>query len=66
LCSHPVKEVEVDRLGRLAAILSNLFSVGKASGRERVEVAAFGVGREHLLIAGDLGRDSKILSSIWE
>jgi hypothetical protein len=32
-------------------------SGNKALGPKRVDVSAFGVGEEHLLIAGDLGRD---------
>ena len=46
----------VDHLGQLAVVLRDLFSAGKASGRKRVEVSAFSVGREHLLVTRDLGR----------
>jgi hypothetical protein len=55
--SHPVEQAEVERLGQLAIVLVLVLTTGKALGRERVEIAAFGVGTEHLTVARDLGSE---------
>src|SRR5215218_62604 len=60
LCSHPVEQPEVDRLGQLSIVLADLIPTSKPLGGKGVEIPAFGKSREHLLIAGDLGRDPQL------
>ena len=58
--SHPVEQPEVNCLCQLTIVCTDFFTPGETLGGEHMEVATFGVGGDHLRIAGDLGRDPKL------